>query len=365
MPYAILRFKKCKSGGVSACYNHNERKKERYKSNPDIISARNTDNYHLVLPRQTYRREVSRMIRAAGCKTRSNSTVMVETLITASPEFMNALSLAGQRSYFQSALEFMESRVGRENIIAATVHMDEKTPHMHLVFCPITPDKCLSAKKTLGNQAQLSKWQDAYHAHMSQYYPELERGVSAQITKRKHLPVWLFKMAERLDKQFSEVEHILSNTNHFNAKKQSANALECLAKWLPEAEKFTAQMKTMDNHIKSLEQSEKDAKNRAWQAEQTADSRVDTAVSRMQSKLDEKDKALFAAEIKTYDDARKLRCQAAKFEALIGRLPPGIRPPTLESKATVTTLKPFGVIHFGHIIPCFKSCKTVRIWAML
>ena len=36
MPYAILRFQKRKAGGVAACERHNERKKEAYKSNPDI-----------------------------------------------------------------------------------------------------------------------------------------------------------------------------------------------------------------------------------------------------------------------------------------------------------------------------------------
>jgi hypothetical protein len=124
MPYAILRFKKCKSGGVTAAYAHNERKKEAYKSNPDIDLSRKPDNYHLVLPKQTYLREVKRMIAAAGCKQRSNSTVMVETLITASPEFMQGLAPPEQRAYFERALAFVESKIGKDNIIAATVHMD-------------------------------------------------------------------------------------------------------------------------------------------------------------------------------------------------------------------------------------------------
>lgn len=40
MPYAILRFQKRKAGGVAACERHNERKKEAYKSNPDIDMER-------------------------------------------------------------------------------------------------------------------------------------------------------------------------------------------------------------------------------------------------------------------------------------------------------------------------------------
>jgi hypothetical protein len=133
MPYAILRFQKCKAGGVVARCAHNERKKEAYKSNPDIDASKIQDNYHLITPKQTYRREVSRMIRAAGCKTRSNSTVMVETLITASPEFMRGLPPPEQREYFTRALAFIEEKIGKDNIIAAVVHMDETTPHMPIV----------------------------------------------------------------------------------------------------------------------------------------------------------------------------------------------------------------------------------------
>ncbi len=48
MPYAILRFQKRKAGGVAACERHNERKKEAYKSNPDIDMERSKNNYHLV-----------------------------------------------------------------------------------------------------------------------------------------------------------------------------------------------------------------------------------------------------------------------------------------------------------------------------
>ena len=36
MAYTILRFKKDKGGAIAGCERHNERKKEAYKSNPDI-----------------------------------------------------------------------------------------------------------------------------------------------------------------------------------------------------------------------------------------------------------------------------------------------------------------------------------------
>ena len=60
MPYAILRFKKRKAGSVASCERHNERKKEAYKSNPDIDIGRSKENYHLVPPpRYTYKKRLT------------------------------------------------------------------------------------------------------------------------------------------------------------------------------------------------------------------------------------------------------------------------------------------------------------------
>ena len=216
MPYAILRFQKRKAGGVAACERHNERKKEAYKSNPDIDMERSKNNYHLVKPpRYTYKKEINRMVAEAGCRTRKDSVMMVETLITASPEFMNQLPPEEQKAYFTMALDFISERVGEKNILSAVVHMDERTPHMHLCFVPITPDNKLSAKSILGNQKSLSEWQTAYHERMSSRWNQLERGQSSMETKRKHVPTWLYKLGGRLDKQYEEIVSALSDINAF------------------------------------------------------------------------------------------------------------------------------------------------------
>ncbi|MBC8532313.1 MobV family relaxase [Gehongia tenuis] len=255
MPYAILRFQKRKAGSVASCERHNERKKEAYKSNPDIDTERSKDNYHLVAPpRYTYKKEINRMVREAGCKVRRDSVMLVETLITASPEFMNSLAPAEQKEYFTMALDFLAERVGKQNIISAVVHMDEKTPHMHLCFTPITPDNKLSAKAFLGNQKSLSQWQTDYHERMSSRWHELERGQSSMITKRKHLPTWLFKLGGRLDKQYEEIVNALSDINAFNAGKKRDKAVALLENWLPEVEKFSREISKQSAYIDSLKE---------------------------------------------------------------------------------------------------------------
>ena len=235
MPYAILRFQKRKAGGVAACERHNERRKEAYKSNLDIDVERSKNNYHLIAPpKYTYKKEINRMVAEAGCKVRKDSVMMVETLIT--------------------ALDFISERVGKKNILSAVVHMDERTPHMHLSFVPLTPDNKLSAKAILGNQKSLSEWQTAYHERMSARWNELERGQSSMETKRKHIPTWLYKLGGRLDKQYEEIVSALSDINAFNAGKKRDKALELIAAWLPDVEKFSKEIGKQQAYIDSLKE---------------------------------------------------------------------------------------------------------------
>ncbi|MCL2578396.1 MAG: plasmid recombination protein [Oscillospiraceae bacterium] len=230
---------------------------------------------------------------------------MVETRITASPEFMNAMPQREQREYLQRAFAFMENKIGRGNIISAVVHNDEKTPHMHLSFCPITPDMKLSAKYILGNQAQLSRW------------PELERGLSAMETGRKHIPLSLFKQAERLDKHIAAVETAINDIGIIgNAKKREA-AVKVLHKWLPRAQCFTAKVNKVDGYIKVLEQKERDAQERIVRTEQRGERSADYALAQAQAQMDETKRHLR----EEYERSAKLRRQCRNQEALINKIP--------------------------------------------
>lgn len=85
--YAILRFAKYKEPEIGNIEAHNERTKEKYASNPDVDISRSKYNFHLVEPKGRYRAEAERQIKAAGCRTRSDSVRVVEALVTATPEF--------------------------------------------------------------------------------------------------------------------------------------------------------------------------------------------------------------------------------------------------------------------------------------
>lgn len=250
--YAILRFAKHKGGSCRALEAHHERQKEKYASNPDIDTERSKHNFHIVKPNQYYRHEVDERIKAAGCRTRKDSTRFVDTLITASPAFFKCKNQNEVAAFFETAVDFISQKIGRENIFSAVVHMDEKTPHLHLCFTPITEDGRLSAKDILGNRAQLSKWQDEFHAHMVKKFPILARGESAFETGRKHIPTWLFKQSVSLSKQARAIEQELSAINPLNAGKKKDTILQMLLKWFPKMENFEGQLRKYQESMDSL-----------------------------------------------------------------------------------------------------------------
>ena len=253
MPYTILRFKKLKGGAISGCERHNERKKEIYKSNPDIDIDKSIQNYHIIEPpKYTYSRKVKDLIKKSNCKTRKDSVMLVETIITASPEFMKKLSLEEQKEYFKRATDFMIDKVGKQNIISAVVHMDESNPHMHFVFCLINKENKLSAKSILGNQKSLSQWQTDYFECMHERWNELERGKSSIETKRKHIPTWLFKISTALDSRYEQMTKLLSNANAFNVKKTKEEIMQILITFLPQTKRFEKEIESLEPYIQSL-----------------------------------------------------------------------------------------------------------------
>ena len=230
MAYTILRFAKQKGGAARSIDAHHERTKEEYASNPDIDKSRIAQNYHLVTPRWSYEQEIKHRIQMAGCRVRRDSVKFVDTLVTVSPEFAKAHE-AEMPEYFNRAFDFLKERVGEENIFSAVVHMDEKTPHMHLCFVPLTKDKRLSAKEILGNKAE--RW------------PELERGTPAVETRRKHLTPQWYKKVTAMDTKLEKLEAALSDVNVLNAGKKREEAVETFKQLLPEVESFQAEIQRM------------------------------------------------------------------------------------------------------------------------
>ena len=304
--YGILRFAKYKGPEISHIESHDERTKETYATNPDVDLSRSKDNFHLIEPQDKYRAQAEARIKECQCpKIRSDSVRVVEVLVTASPEFFEGKQLPEIREYFEHALSFLQKEVGAENFISAVVHMDEKTPHMHVSFVPITADGRLSAKEIVGNKKKLTEWQDGFWEHMAAQYPDLERGKSASITGRTHIPPRLFKQAESFDKQIRSIVALMDDTNAFNAKKNVEEVKRRLQKLFPKLTKFKETLNAYGNAYKELKQEK---------------ATLEKKVSRLEKEKDELKEQVKAAGEKKMADRLAVKQLEADYKNLVRRV---------------------------------------------
>jgi len=300
--FGIMRFQKHKGAAISSIEAHNERKKEKYASNPDVDTSRSHLNFHLVTPNGHYRSEADRQIAEAKCRTRSDSVRLVETLFTGSPEFFKGKTDKQIREYFEYVLDFLKEYIRPETIISAVVHMDEKTPHMHVCFVPLTKDNRLCAKEIIGNKKRLIQWQDDFWKHLVKKYPELERGESSSETGRDHIPPRVFKEMVRLEKKRGKIEEALDSVNLLNGKAKAQEVSEMLDSYIPGVEKMATQLKKYKGAFTDTK-----AENESLRAE-NAD---------LKSQLDAARRTSVAEEIEDL----KIRDELRKMKSVLDRIP--------------------------------------------
>ncbi len=136
--------------------------------------------------------------------------------------------------------------------LSAVIHVDEKTPHMHLSFVPITEDGRLSAKDIVGNRKKLTWWQDEFWKHMVKKYPDMERGESASVTGRSHIPPSLFKEAVHLNRMKEQIMTLMADTNIINKKTKTEELEALLERYIPGVEALRTKLKRYDKAYKEL-----------------------------------------------------------------------------------------------------------------
>ena len=251
-PYAIFRLIKHKAPVISKMEAHHERLKKNYASNPNIDPERTPQNFHLVQPSGRYRAIANRQIQEAGCRTRKDSVLLMEALVTASPEYLAGKSERELRRYFERAVEFMKTKQDPSTFVSAVVHMDEANPHMHLLFVPLTQDKRLSAKEIAGDRKKMVRWQDEFWSYMVKEYPALQRGESALSTGRTHIPTQLFKQAAHLTKQKEKLQQLLGEITPLNAKAKSREIATLMDTYIPGVENLMTKLKKSSKAGKEL-----------------------------------------------------------------------------------------------------------------
>lgn len=107
-------------------------------------------------------------IESQGLKftSKKNQIAMEQAVITASPDFFKQFGwdkIAARewnrsdipkeiRQYFNDSLKFIQEYMGKENILSATLHFDEETPHLHVDYVPVISGNCKRKDVYLKNE---------------------------------------------------------------------------------------------------------------------------------------------------------------------------------------------------------------------
>ncbi len=204
MSYAIIRNTKYKRDNLKGIFRHNERRNKNY-SNDNIDKEKSYLNYSLKKPKYSYEKEFDRIREEYNLKgqIKTVSNIACEYIITSDKEFFERIGEKETKRYFEVAYQFVceYKNLGEQYILSAKVHMDEQSPHMHLVFLPVvhTKDKkennidklaCSEFWKAKDSYRQL---QNAFYDYMISHNFELERGLPKEETGRVHYTLKEYK----------------------------------------------------------------------------------------------------------------------------------------------------------------------------
>ena len=241
MSYAIFRVEPInKLSDLAQIGSHNKREKKAYKSNPDIDITKTKYNIDLVPLSEKYikgfynltkeyklehdkRMETMRDDRKKTFRQMvddSNNVVADELLFTSDFDFFKGMSKKQIKKWADTCMEFVYNDLGytKEQILHATLHMDEKTPHIHCVVVPLirkfdkrtnTEKWTISKKQYIKDKAHLSELQDKYYQRLIDNGFGLERGIKN--SDNEHISIKEFKkITNKLDNRLEKQNYLMT-----------------------------------------------------------------------------------------------------------------------------------------------------------
>ena len=188
--YLVCHMEKYHKQDVAPIEKENERDENYEATNPQIDSERTRNNYRFTpYFGKTYTEFINGRIKELGLSPRKDAVVMNSFVLGSDKTFFDGLAKIEQYNFFSDCYKFFAERYGEENIIAAVVHNDETTPHMHLNLMPVTEDGRLCSKQ-LFDKPQLQQLQTDFYEAVGKHWG-LQRGKEG--SQKKHLSSAEFK----------------------------------------------------------------------------------------------------------------------------------------------------------------------------
>ena len=235
MSKLAFRVVKYKAGNVFGIQKHNQREGEKH-TNKEIDPTKTHLNFDMVNGENiNYSKKIKQIIeenKTSKTPVRETSVLMISSIVSSSKEFFQTLDHSEQLRFFKESTEYFKTKFGEENLVSANVHFDEKTPHMHISFVPISTDGRLSGKDVV-NRSVLIQIQKELPLHLASKGFDIERGIEGN--KVKHLDTIEYKKGiTEVSKAFEDLDSMFKKSilhkNDMLVAKENLDSIKNLIK---------------------------------------------------------------------------------------------------------------------------------------
>lgn len=207
----MANVQKYTKGNVQGLSIHWDRKTENH-SNKDIDNSRSHLNYDLCTKEGDSLSRLNERLKEVHCLNRKDVNHCACWIVTL-PEALKGKTPEEQRLFFEKTYEFLTDRYGGEkNVITATVHNDETTPHMHFAFVPTMFDVKRGMDKVCAKKVVSRKDLSSFHGDLDHFLKaEIPHIYQGGILNDKTIGIDDVKSLKQHSEEIQEKKAVLEN----------------------------------------------------------------------------------------------------------------------------------------------------------
>lgn len=212
MGYAVYHTEKGKGSGATFG-NHIDRVKGKEKSYRNADPKKIDWNLNIPIYKNRHKLSLETAIQerikegyTKKRKIRKDAVRYLKHVFTGSHKDMKRIfkNKKAREKWIKENINFAEQEFGKENIVRVSLHLDERTPHLHVVSVPITEKGGISAKQLMGGSKEMELRQDRYAEKMKAF--NLERGIRRTGIKHSDMKEYYGKIKKAKEDVAKEID---------------------------------------------------------------------------------------------------------------------------------------------------------------
>lgn len=206
------------SGSVPGLAVHFERKTDHH-TNKEIDVSKTYLNQDLMTDGSDMLSRFNERLNDVYCMKRDDVKALATWIVTL-PEELSEAPHDQQSAFFEATSNFLNDRYGQENAVAAVVHYDETTPHLHYAFVPVVFDDKKSRYKVSAKEVLTRHDLQSFHEDLDQDVKKVLPFYEQGILNHKTLPFENVAEIKKYNDQFNDLKTELADVEeNIRAKK--------------------------------------------------------------------------------------------------------------------------------------------------